>query len=177
MNTVTNNENVTMSAKHGDDITTTASPRPWRIPEVDPIPTEIWSADGTVVARGVSGPDAVLIVKAVNQYDEVAMQNTDSNGGRQYASLAQARREERYRKRLVKEAEELRAERDRLRDIVRRMLPLAEVAEKYADVEAETIKGICARKGVDPSVVDAIREKNANLLREVRAAIGEGDKP
>lgn len=71
-------------------------------------------------------------------------------------------------------AQNAEAERDRLRDIVRRMLPLAEVAEKYADADAETIKGICARKGVDSSVVDAIREKNANLLREARAAIGEG---
>ena len=67
-------------------------------------------------------------------------------------------------------------ERDRLRDLVRRLLPLAEIAEKYADADAEAIKGICALKGVDPSVVDAIRAANANLLREARDAIGEDEE-
>lgn len=67
------------------------------------------------------------------------------------------------------------AERDRLRDLVRRLLPLAEIAEKYADADAEAIKGICALKGVDSSVVDAIRAANADLFRKARAAIGEGN--
>lgn len=48
-----------------------ASPRPWRIPEVGLVPTEIWSADGTPVARGVSGLNAALIVDAVNERDRL----------------------------------------------------------------------------------------------------------
>jgi len=61
---VTKSENVSASRKRGDAIT--ASPRPWRIPEVGLVPTEIWSADGTLVARGVSGLNASLICDAVN---------------------------------------------------------------------------------------------------------------
>lgn len=67
---VTKSENVSASRKRGDAIT--ASPRPWRIPEVGLVPTEIWSADGTLVARGVSGLNASLICDAVNGRDRLA---------------------------------------------------------------------------------------------------------
>lgn len=157
MNTVTNNENVTMSTKHGDNITTTASPRPWRIPEVDSIPTEIWSADGTPVARGVSGPNAALIVNAVNYGPMLKILSTDLEDA--YKDIAL-----------------LRKERDHLRDIVRRMIPLVEVAQKHAEAEGAAIKGLCSLKGVDSHVVDSVQADIAALVREARAAIGKDEK-
>lgn len=65
------------------------------------------------------------------------------------------------------------AERVRMCDLVRRMIPLVETAEKYADAESVAIKGICSLKGVDSSMVDTIRADIAALIREARAAIGE----
>ena len=64
-------------------------------------------------------------------------------------------------------------ERDRLRDLVRRLIPAVEESFAIAKHEAESIKGICALKNVDCSEVDAVLSQWGNLLREARAAIGE----
>lgn len=64
-------------------------------------------------------------------------------------------------------------ERDRLRDIVRRMIPGVEEAFAVAKEMGESVKGLCALRGVDSSEVDEVIEQWSSLLREAREAIGE----
>lgn len=65
-------------------------------------------------------------------------------------------------------------ERDRLRDIVLQMIPAVEESFAIAKHEAESIKVVCGLTNVDCSEVDAVLSQWEDLLREARAAIGEG---
>lgn len=64
-------------------------------------------------------------------------------------------------------------ERDRLRDLVKRMIPFVEKCHSDALDLSKTIKGICALKGVDTSEIDRINSEHDALIAEARAAIGE----
>ncbi len=74
----------------------------------------------------------------------------------------------------VKEVCKLIGERDRLRDLVRRMMPA--VIESFATAKAigGSVRGICAMKGVDASEVDSVLRGWEDLIAEARKAIGEG---
>lgn len=65
------------------------------------------------------------------------------------------------------------AERDRLRDLVKRMIPFVEKCHSDALELSKTIKGVCALKGVDTSEIDRINSKHDALISEARAALGE----
>ena len=171
-----------MSKKH---------PTPWRLdlnkdyPETTDWP--ILDANGYPVVQtdaGVYPPDnetAKQIVEAVNEYAELNKVAASLQRSRSAVIKDNNRLRDELNKakaaliRANKYGMEADAENGKLRDLVRRMLPLAEIAQEYANAEGETIKGICALKGVDSSMVDAIRAAHANLLREAREAIGEGD--
>lgn len=64
-------------------------------------------------------------------------------------------------------------ERDRLRDLVKRMIPFVEKCHSDALGLSKTIKGVCALKGVDTSEIDRINSEHDALIAEARAAIGE----
>lgn len=64
-------------------------------------------------------------------------------------------------------------ERDRLRDLVKRMIPFVEKCHSDALDISKTIKGICALKCVDTSEIDRINSEHDALIAEARAAIGE----
>jgi hypothetical protein len=146
---LTNPENVTTSAERSDAITATASPRPWRA-----MYTRILDARGKSVCvcekdsmhgradDETAKADAALIVEAVNEHHDLYAAWLESASG------------------LVKTTSDLygetkrrvaaEAERDRLRDLVRRLCD--ELESHYYEPQSMD----------DPSIV-----------REARAAIGE----
>lgn len=67
-------------------------------------------------------------------------------------------------------------ERERLRDLVKRMIPFVEKCHSDALDLSKTIKGICALKGVDTSEIDRINSEHDALIAEARTAIGEDKK-
>lgn len=143
-----------------------ASPRPWRVMRFseEDEPDRIIDANGDEVAIELLEDDAVLIVDAVNErakFEAAHMEFPDFRpviiaAGQRDAAIA---------------------ERDRLRDIVRRAIPFIEgVVNAGALVNAE-----------DPDIVpfltqeqkDAARkahEEAVPLLAEARAAIGEEEE-
>ena len=76
----------------------------------------------------------------------------------------------------VKTADDIIAENSRLRDLVRRMIPGVEEAFAAAKEIGESVKGICALKGVDSSEMDEVLEYWTALLREAHEAVGESMK-
>lgn len=153
------------------------SPRPWRVEEnvvgwhsfiVDA------NGDGIVACwRTARGDDekerqyneanAALVVDAVNERDELKADNL---------ALANGVIENRDR------ARRLRAERYRLRDLVRRLLPLAKTTVENIRALGtarfpflEQIKSDRLRGDINREVANA-----DYLLREARAAIGEEDR-
>jgi hypothetical protein len=108
----------------------------------------IEDANNGKVAANIRDADAKLIVDAVNFYDATV--------DTQLTALL--------------------SERDRLRDLVKRMIPFVEKCHSDALDLSKTIKGICALKGVDTSEIDRINSEHDALIAEARAAIGE-DKP
>ena len=135
------------------EMTDESSPRPWhvmRFSEEDE-PDRIVDANGDEVAIELLEADAALIVDAVN--------NADS-----------------WRGAYIKARTERNAfllERDRLRDLVKRMIPFVEKCHSDALDVSKTIKGICALKGVDTSEIDRINSEHDALIAEARSAIGE----
>lgn len=120
------------------------SPRPWRVEETiggwkacvsdrngNPV-ASCWGG-GPTEQQEKAEAIAALIVDAVNWYCDWGA--------------------------LSSELERLRAERDRLRDIVRRTVETLEQVYKHADM------------------TDALREVVVETQREARAAIGEGETP
>jgi hypothetical protein len=73
----------------------------------------------------------------------------------------------------VKTADDIIAENSRLRDLVRRMIPGVEEAFAVAREMGESVKGICALKGVDSSEVDAVLKQWTDLLNEAYEAVGK----
>lgn len=109
-------------------MTNEPSPRPWR---VEPMFNGVADARGEKVAANIRASDAALIVDAVSWYCDWGA--------------------------LSSELERLRAERDRIRDIVRRMAKI--IGEAPIDWFGASF--------VDTQV----------LLTEARAAIGAGETP
>ena len=70
-----------------------------------------------------------------------------------------------------REAEKLKAERDHMRDLVRRMIPAVEEAFAVAREIGESVRGFCAMKDVDASEVDAVLRQWEALIAEAREAI------
>ena len=166
------------------------SPRPWRIPEVGLIPTEIWSTDGAIVARGVSPLNAALIVDAVNNADSWRSAYINARTERNAfllereqlrANLAEAlahanecaldaAAEHAARARAVEEAQrEANMERERLRDIVRRMM------EKLAVLNAGY--RLMLSEGPEDAEMADLCTRVDSLIREARAALGAGENP
>jgi hypothetical protein len=129
------------------DATAKASPRPWRVADIDH-DHDILDADGKVAARAAHGNRelAALIVEAVNE--RVKLLNVLS--------------EEQEHGYLME------AECDRLRGIVRR---LAKVAQNALDF-AEALNGIIE---ATPERIKA-QDDARTLLREARAALEEGGR-
>ena len=114
--------------------------------------------------------DIELIVDAVNERDRLR-DELDVERSQHQTDIEQAEYHAEHHRKILE------AERDRLRDIVRRLIPAVEESFAIAKHEAESIKGICALKNVDSSEVDAVLSQWANLLQEARAAIGEEAAP
>lgn len=160
---ITNPENVTESAGRDDAITAKGSPRPWRVTEYEAGPQDIYDANGFRVCDVLGHPgsthdldraNAALIVDAVNAYGE------DAEYIQHLKELLAASNAERDRlrdlaRRIYNDLAEASNERYRLRDIVRRL--------------ADTLQGILdAAEGRGVGMLDE------GLVREARAAIGEG---
>ena len=67
-------------------------------------------------------------------------------------------------------------ERDRLRDLVRRMIPSVEAVFEDAKRTGAAVNGLCALRGVDSGGVDEILKGWSSLLREAREAVEESMK-
>ena len=186
---ITNPENVSTSAESGDSVT--ASPRPWHVSDglFDRYSTghrDIVDANGEFVAVRVSSADAALIVNGVNLKTRIDEAMADEAGylhpvvldGKPMVcvtpppSEAEEIRmhrecetrllvERKLFRRCFHEAEE---RNDQLRDIVSR---LANMAETTIPDAMENWCGFASGR------VEFEREAYA-LLREARAAIGEG---
>jgi hypothetical protein len=129
---ITNPENVTMSCGHDDGITATASPRPWR---VNGHSIEANDPDGLWLQNEKTGWGVVANLPSCPK-SRMSKRNRETWDAIVEANAA-----------LIVDAVN---ERDRLRDLVRRLLPLA--SERLATMAA----GDC------------------DLLREALEAIGEG---
>lgn len=181
------------------------SPRPWRIADIEH-DYDILDADGKVAARAAHGNRelAALICAAVNEREAVRDALRDMEADAEAAwegtplrrilvkhvtaireALAAAldhanecsRRAAAERARAVEEAQrDANMEADRLRDIVRRLLPIAETTVENIRALGtarfpflEQIKSDRLRGDINREVANA-----DHLLREARAAIGEG---
>jgi hypothetical protein len=145
---ITNPENVTTSAESGDAITAGASQRPWRVegPFSGQRETKrqhgfreyanVLDRNGIYIAQNLPPETAALVVDAVNNY------------GRELAALHIAETHIRT----------VQMERDRLRDIVRR---LAGIADDYASLLLSTGER-------DAGIMDSV----TGLVAEARAAVG-----
>ena len=111
-------------------MTNEPSPRPWR---AEPMFNGVADARGEKVAANIRCADAALIVDAVNAIDE-----TKKLSIKLYDPIRRAE-----------------AERDRLRDIVKRTVETLEQVYKHADM------------------TDSLREVVVETQREAIAAIGE----
>ena len=127
---------------------TEPSPRPW---SVEPMYNGVADARGEKVAANIRPSDAALIVDAVNERDDLVENLKTANENR-----------ERENAEWVKFATALRDERDRLRDIVRRM----------ADLSESLLANYEYRYREDANSM-AFVENTRRFLRETRAAIGE----
>jgi len=152
-NPLTNPENVTMSAGHDDGIT--ASPRPWRVNghsiEAND-PDGLWLQNEKtgwgVVANLPSCPKSRMSKRNRETWDAIV----EANAALIVDAVNHIEETKRLSIKLYDPIRRAEAERDRLRDLVRRLLPLA--SERLATMAA----GDC------------------ELLREARAALGE-DEP
>lgn len=130
---------------------TETSPRPWRVAEYPKCPglADVFDASGSpsgLVAGEINPADAALIVAAVNAIDA-----TKKLSIKLYDPIRRAE-----------------AERDRLRDLVRRMIgKLAALNDGYA---------LLLRTTPDADMAELCGEVY-ELVREARAALGEGETP
>lgn len=156
--TVTNHENVTASDKRDDAIIMSASPRPWRVNghtiEAND-PEGLWIQNGKtgwgVVANLPSCPKSRMSKKNRETWDAIVEANA--------ALIVDAVNY--YDATVDKQLTALLNERDRLRDIVRR---LANMAETTLPDAMEN------RRGFTSGRVEFEREAYA-LIREARAAV------
>lgn len=141
--------------------------------------------------------NAELIVAAVNERDDLVENLKTANENRErenavWASLVKELKAERDRavkyaeaaphpgSASWKEMQAVYAERDRLRDIVRDALPFIEgaidtVSTIIGDAEMSKAVGECGAPPKD--VLEAFVADGRRVLREARAAIGEGETP
>lgn len=174
-------------------MSTEPSPRPWRV-ETNRFGQHYVvceSGSGDRVRDYIAGPiqnesDAALIVDAVNERDSLVENLKTANANRDresavWASLATELKAERDRAVKFaeaaphpgsapwKEMQAVYAERDRLRDLVRRLLAIAEPAvSELKEIDAAVLS-------VGGASVLPVAEKEA-IIREARAAIGEDKK-
>lgn len=136
-----------------------ASPRPWRLESdnltLNPPVWFIVDANGAKVTGGFFlEADAALIVDAVNErakFEEARMKFPDFRP----VIIAAGQRDAAIE------------ERDRLRDIVRRLTEYADAVTCYHPLTIEVVSSEHPARTFD----------GAALLREARAAIGEGETP
>lgn len=172
---IKNHDSVSESARRRDGV----SPLPWRVIKAyDDEPARIIDADDDEVAVELIDADAALIVEAVNNFapfsqdrirligelDSVKAQ-LDWHKWQLKAVKADAESEERWANQYFEQAQNAEAEANRLRDLVRRMIP------HVNDLKCHTwlydfVKGIDCE--TDPKVL----EMNA-LIDEAREALGE----
>ena len=131
------------------------SPLPWAV-RTFPTRTSkvVADAEGNTVGTATRPDDAALIVRAVNERDTIINAHVILSG----------------------EVRELAAEAEKLKDLVRRMLPGVEENYAMAKSAAADVKGICDLKGVDSSTVDAVLDMWRNIIAEAKEAIGEGEQ-
>ncbi len=145
------------------------SPTPWRIDG-----TFILDSDGGAIAAMCEPDytvDAAFIVEAVNAVDAtLKLQRTLLGWSMERDTLNEVAAA------LQRSRDAALAEAERLRDLVRRLIPAVEEAFAAAREFGESVKGICALKGVDSSEVDVVLNQWTALLDEAREALGE-DKP
>lgn len=142
------------------------SPTPWRI--ADGMSETIVDSTNRVQASAANAETAAYIVEAVNGVDAtLKLQRTLLGWSIERVNLLNSLSEEQERGYLLEE------ERDRLRDLVRRMIPGVEEDLAIAKAAGESVKGLCALRGVDSSEVDEVIEQWSSLLREAREALGE----
>ncbi len=156
------------------------SPRPWRLEGKC-----IYTAHGDFIGEMEHSDDARFVVDAVNQHKH--------HGKAINELLAEYDRIEAERDRLNEDIESWRSgyikarternayllERDRLRDIVRKALPFIEgaidgVSTILGDAEMSKAAGECGAPPKD--VQEAFVADGRRVLREARAAIGEGGR-
>jgi hypothetical protein len=161
---LTNPESVSTSAGHSDGV----SLLPWQVRYVDVVA----DATGAKVAACFRHANAALIVEAVNNYHPL-IQERRRLIGELDAAKAHADSEERWANEYFEAKAAAEAEGKRLRDLVRRMIPAVEEAFAVAKEMGESVKGICALKGVNSSEVDVVLNQWTSLLDEARAALGK----
>jgi hypothetical protein len=128
------------------------SPTPWRVIKAhDDEPARIIDANDDEVAVELTDDDAAYIVDVVNMHLALCGEVTTLD-----ALLAGSRHTC-----------------DKLRDLIRRMIPGVEEAFAVAREMGESVKGICALKGVDSSEVDAVLKQWTDLLNEAYEAVGK----
>ena len=158
---LTNPESVSTSGGHRDGV----SPLPWRVIKAcNDEPARIIDADDDEVAVELIDADAALIVEAVNDY-EALIQERRRLIGELDAAKVHADSEKRWANEYFDAKAAAEAEGERLRDLVRRMIP------HVNDLKCHTwlydfVKGIDCE--TDPKVL----EMNA-LIDEAREALGE----
>ena len=163
-NSIKNRELVSTSAGHRDGV----SLLPWQVRYVDVVA----DATGAKVAACFRHANAALIVEAVNNYHPL-IQERRRLIGELDAAKVHADSEERWANEYFEAKAAAEAEVKRLRDLVRRMIPAVEEAFAVARELGESVKGICALKGVDSSEVDVVLNQWASLLNEAREALEE----
>ena len=168
---LTKRDSISTSAKHRDDV----SPLPWRVENVTQT-YHVNAADGGFVTLFVSEADAALIVEAVNNYEVLIQERRrligeldsvkaqlDWHKRQLKAVKSDAESEERWANQYFEQAQKAEAERDRLRDLVAR---LAEYIRREGSREVCVVS---TRPGENYHV------RAADLLREAREALGEGE--
>lgn len=123
------------------------APRPWRLDG-----ETIRDRENGVVMSAINPANMEtrsLIVRAVNERDTIINAHVILSG----------------------EVRELAAEAEKLKDLVRRMLPGVEENYAMAKSAAVDVKGICDLKGVDFSTVDAVLDMWRNIIAEAKEAI------
>ena len=160
------------------------SPTPWRI--ADGMSETIVDALSRVQASAANAETAAYIVEAANNYEVLIQERRrligeldsvkaqlDWHKRQLKAVKSDAESEERWANQYFEQAQKAEAERERLRDLVRRMIPAVEEAFAVARELGESVKGICALKGVDSGEVDVVLNQWTSLLNEAREAIGK----
>lgn len=171
---ITNPENATESAERDDAITATASPRPWRVNghsiEAND-PEGLWLQNEKtgwgVVANLPSCPKSRMSKKNRETWDAIVEANAA-------LIVAAVNKHGMPIVELVKACDALEAERDRLRDLVRRL------AESL-DTAITNFGPLVATYRVSPPDPEPLHDTLCGvditeLLREAREAMGKGDK-